>query len=386
MKHKTMRPRNILNLLLLLACAAPALAARPLPVPAPPSFNDKSHILIDFDSGQTLAAENADKRIEPASITKLMTVYIAFSELKKGNLAMDDEIPISERAWRMGGSKMFVKVDSKVTVENLLHGIITQSGNDATVAMAEHIAGSEDSFADYMNEYAKQLGLTGSHFENSTGWPHKDHYMTARDIATLSRALIRNFPKLYDDFFHVKVFTYNNIKQYNRNSLLWSDKSVDGVKTGHTEAAGYCLVASAKRDGMRLISVVTGTPSNNARKTSSQSLLNYGFRFFETYKLFDADQPISSVRVYKGEIETLPIVAKGPVYVTAARGQRDNLTTTAELPGKLIAPIKKDEKLGTLKIDYAGKTIQQTPLYAGKAVPSGGIFQQLKDEVLLLFQ
>lgn len=372
--------------IVLFAGVSVASAALPLPVPDPPSFSGKSNILIDFDSGQILASQNPDMRIEPASITKMMTAYIAFAEIKKGNLSVDSELTVSERAWRMGGSKMFIEVGKQVPIEKILRGIIIVSGNDATVALAEHIAGSEDSFAGYMNQYAQDLGLTGSHFTNSTGWPDENQYMTARDIATLARALIKNFPDLYAQYYGEKEFTYNDIQQYNRNSLLWTDKSVDGIKTGHTESAGYCLVSSAKREDMRLISVVTGTDSKNARKTTSQALLNYGFRFFETFKLFNAGQPVSEVRVWKGATQQLPITANGAVYVTAPRGQRKNLGTSAELPGQILAPITKDQKLGALKVSYEDQVIYETPLYAAEAIDSGGIFQQLKDEVLLLFQ
>lgn len=372
--------------LILFLCFATPLLARPLPVPDPPGFSGKSNILLEFNSGQILASKNPDMRIEPASITKIMTAYIAFAEIKKGNLTLDEELTVSEGAWRMGGSKMFIEVGKQVPIDEILRGVIIISGNDATVALAEHIAGSEDSFADYMNQYAKDLGLENSHFENSTGWPHENQYMTARDIATLTRAMIRDFPDLYAKYYGEREYTYNDIQQYNRNSLLWTDESVDGVKTGHTESAGYCLVSSAKREDMRLISVVTGTNSKNARKTASQALLNYGFRFFETYKLFNAGQPVSEVRVWKGESDMLPITARGPVYVTGPRGQRDNLSTTAELPNQLIAPIEENQELGTLKVSYEGKVIHETPLYAGQAVQAGGIFQQLKDEVLLLFQ
>lgn len=372
--------------LLVLACIATPLAARPLPVPDPPSFSGKSNILLDFESGQVLASKEQDMRIEPASITKIMTAYIAFAEIKKGNLALGDMLTVSENAWRMGGSKMFIEVGKQVSIDDILHGLIVVSGNDATVALAEHIAGSEDSFAGYMNQYAEEMNLSGTHFVNATGWPDEDHYMTARDIATLTRHLIEDFPELYAKYYSVKEYTYNDIQQYNRNSLLWTDKSVDGVKTGHTDSAGYCLVTSAKRDGMRLISVVTGTNSNNARKTASQALLNYGFRFFETYKMFDADQAISQVRVWKGASDMLPITARGPVYVIAPRGQRKGLTTTAELPSRIIAPVAEDQKLGILKISYEDQVIAERPLYAEHAVESGGIFQQLKDEVLMLFQ
>lgn len=379
------KPRAFLLPLILLALATP-LTAQGLPIPDPPSFDAESYILIDHHSGQTLAAKNPDKRIEPASITKLMTAYIAFAEIEGGNLALDEKVTVSEKAWRMGGSKMFIEVGKQIPVKDLLEGIIVVSGNDATVALAEHIAGSEDSFAAYMNQYAKDLGLDDSHFTNSTGWPDPDHYMSARDIARLTRAMIRDFPEMYARYYGQKKFTYNDIKQYNRNSLLWTDASVDGVKTGHTESAGYCLVASAERNGMRLISVVTGTDSNNARKTASASLLNYGYRFFETYKLFDADQTITQVRVWKGAEKMLPVSAGGPVYVTAPRGARDKLSSQAALRSGLTAPIADGARLGRLEVAFDGETIHELPLFAAEPMPAGGIVRSLTDEVLLLFQ
>lgn len=371
--------------LILLALAAP-FAAQALPIPEPPRFDAGSYVLVDFHSGQTLAEHAPEKRVEPASITKLMTTYIVFSEIADGNLALDEEITVSEKAWRMGGSRMFIEVGKRIPVEDLLRGMIVVSGNDATVALAEHIAGSEENFATYMNQVAADLGLKNSHFTNATGWPQPEHYMSARDIARLTRAMIRDFPKMYDTYYSLKEFTYNEIEQYNRNSLLWTDPTVDGVKTGHTESAGYCLVASAERDGMRLISVVTGADSNNARKRASASLLNYGYRFFETYKLFDAGEPVARLRVWKGEREMLPVDAGGPVYVTAPRGARDKLSSRAALPPRLNAPIAEGAELGRLKIAFGDELLHELPLYAAEPMPAGGILRRLKDEVLLLFE
>ncbi|MES1941936.1 beta-lactamase [Salinisphaera sp. T5B8] len=377
--------KRLLYFVFLLMVTASALA-KPLPIPEPPSLDARSYILIDFDSGQVLAAKNAEQRVEPASITKLMTTYIVFDELKKGNISPDDKVTISEKAWRMGGSKMFIEVGTQVSVDDLLHGMITASGNDATVALAEYVAGTESTFADYMNQYGREIGLENSHFVDASGWPHENHYMSAHDIARLLGAIIRDFPDLYQQYFNEKKFTYNGIEQYNRNSLLWSDDSVDGGKTGHTESAGYCLSASAKRDGMRTIAVVTGTNSNNARKSQTAALLNYGFRFYESGHLFDAGKQIAEVRVWKGDDTMLPVVAKGAVDVAFPRGQRDALTTSAELPSTLLAPIKKGERLGTLEIKYGTKTLAQVPLYAGKDIERGGIFRQLTDEVMMMFE
>ena len=377
--------KRLLYIAFLLVVSASAFA-KPLPIPEPPSLDARSYILMDFDSGQILAAKNPEKRVEPASITKLMTTYIVFDELSKGNISPDDKVTISEKAWRMGGSKMFIEVGTQVSVDDLLHGMVTASGNDATVALAEYVAGTESTFADYMNQYGREIGLEDSHFVDASGWPHENHYMSAHDIARLLSAVIRDFPDLYTKYFNEKKFTYNGIEQYNRNSLLWSDDSVDGGKTGHTESAGYCLSASAKRDGMRTVAVVTGTVSNNARKSQTQALLNYGFRFFETGRLFDEGKEISEVRVWKGDDTMLPVVAKGAVDVSFPRGQRDTLTTSAELPSQLLAPIKKGERLGTLEVKYDSEVLAQVPLYAGKDIERGGIFRQLTDEVMMMFE
>jgi len=354
-----------------------------MPTPEPPRFDATSFLLVDFHSGQELASQDPDMRVEPASITKLMTSYIAFSEVKKGNLSLDEQVTISENAWRTGGSRMFVEVGSSVSVENLLRGVIIQSGNDASVALAEHIAGSESAFAEWMNSYARDLGMTGSHFVNATGWPDPDHYVTARDITALARALIRDFPEHYE-LYSEKVFEYNNIKQYNRNKLLWRDESVDGLKTGHTESAGYCLVSSAERDGMRLISVVLGTESENARASASQSLLNYGFRFFDTRRLYEAGEPITTVRPWKGAFDSLDLGSQHDLYVTVPRGRIGDITVEPEVADQLIAPLQGGTVLGELHVALDGERITSEPLVALRDVPKGGLWRQLVDEIRLL--
>lgn len=357
-----------------------------LPIPAPPDFPSNSYVLMDYQSHQLLAAYNPDKPVEPASITKIMTAYIVFDEIRNGRISLDDVVTVSEKAWRMGGSTMFLEVGDQVTVHQLLHGMITESGNDAALTLAEYVAGTGDAFAQYMNQYANWMGLNNSHFENPTGMPDDGHVMSAHDMALLSSHLIHDFPKLYAEYFSQKQFTYNNITQYNRNSLLWTDQSVDGVKTGHTESAGYGLVASAKRHGMRLVSVVTGTGSNNARTSASQALLNYGFRFFDTYKTFDAGETIAKITIWKGTSNKLPLVATDAVYVTAPRDSEGALTSKVKLPTRLFAPVKQGEKVGTLQILYKGETLKRTPLYAAKDVPTDGILGRMIDEFWLLFQ
>lgn len=360
--------------------------ARPLPIPEPPSLDATSYILVAAHSGQVLAASNPDKPVPPASITKLMTLYITFDAIRSGNISLNDKVTVSKKAWRTGGSTMFLEVGDTVTVDRLIEGVVVASGNDAAVALAEYIAGTVDAFAGYMNQYAKRLGLSNSHFMNASGLPHDNHYMSARDMARVMGAIINDFPKLYDRYFHDKKFTYNGITQYNRNSLLWTMDAVDGGKTGHTQEAGYLLVAAAEQDGMRLISVVTGTSSEDARVSQSRALLNYGFRFFDTGKLFDKGEVITKIRVWKGETKMLPVVAEGAVHITYPRGRRDQLTTTAKLPETLIAPVQKGERLGTLHIEYSQQLLLSEPLYAGKTIKEGGIIRGLVDEVLMMFQ
>ncbi|MGN8199973.1 D-alanyl-D-alanine carboxypeptidase family protein [Salinisphaera sp. RV14] len=378
--------RLFLFVAVLLVSVAASAADNSLPIPSAPSLGAKSYILVDYNSGQVLAAKNPDMHIKPASITKLMTCYITFDEIKHGNLSTKDKVTVSKKAWEMHGSQMFLKINEKVTVNQLLDGLITDSGNDAAVQLAQYIAGSTSTFVNYMNQYAKHLGMTNSHFSDVEGLPIADHYMSARDIATLYAAIVRKFPKLYQRYFNIKSFTYGGIKQYNRNTLLWSDPRVDGGKTGHTEKAGYNLAASGVSNGQRLICVVTGTDSARARANQCEALLNYGFRFYNDTKLFDNGKEISQIRVWKGAQSELPVVAHGPVSVAYPRGQRDALSTSAKLPGNLTAPVKKGERLGTLSIKYNGKTLKEEPLYAGKSIAKGGYVTQFIDDILMMFQ
>ncbi len=375
---------RLASLLLLLPFSMGTALASPA-VPAPPQVSASHYILQDFHTGHVLAEKGADERVEPASITKLMSAYLVFRELKEGRLTLDTPVTISKKAWKMPGSRTFVEVGKRVPVEVLLKGMIIQSGNDATVALAEQVAGSEDTFASLMNQQAEALGMTGTHFVNSTGLPDPEHYTTARDIATLARAVIRDFPDYYR-LYSEKKFTWNNITQYNRNKLLWRDKSVDGIKTGHTESAGYCLTASALRDGMRLVSVVLGDKSEEARATSTQALLNYGFRFFETRRLYDAGATLKEIRVWKGTVEQLPLGLDAPLWLTFPRGHYKSLEAVMERAEAVTAPVAEGVALGTLQVKLEGEVLAEEPLVALQAVPEGSLWQQLRDSVLLWFE
>ncbi len=356
-----------------------------VPVPAPPKLASKSFLLIDINSDTVLAQKKIDHSIEPASITKMMTAYVIYKELESGRLSKDELVTISEKAWRMKGSKMFVEVGSRVSVDELLRGLIIQSGNDASVALAEYIAGSEAVFADYMNQYAKKLGMNSTNYVNSTGWPHRRHKTTARDIAILSKALILEFPEHYK-LYSEKSMTYNGIKQYNRNKLLWRDKSIDGIKTGHTDSAGYCLVASAKRGEMRLIAVVLGTRSNKARTDQSQKLLNYGFRFYESHSLYAAGESLKDVRVWEGEKENLALGLMQDLNVTIARGQYKALKASMAIDQTIIAPVKKGQEMGSVVVKLSGDEIITMPLVALSSVEKGGLLQRAKDKFILMFE
>ncbi|HFD92774.1 MAG TPA: D-alanyl-D-alanine carboxypeptidase [Gammaproteobacteria bacterium] len=368
--------------LLTLSLALPALAA---PIPAPPQVAARAYLLQDFNSGRLLAQSNIHERMEPASLTKLMTAYIVFSELESGTITLSDQVRVSEAAWRMGGSRMFIEVNKLVSVEDLLKGMIVQSGNDASVALAEHVAGSEDAFVSLMNSYAEKLGMTGTHFVNSTGMPDPDHYTTANDLAILTRALIADFPQYYK-LYSQREFTFNGITQSNRNKLLWRDKSVDGVKTGHTKSAGFCLIASAQRNDMRLISVVLGTKGENARAQESQKLLNYGFRFFETRRLHGANQAITTVRIWKGEVEQLPLGLTEDLYVTVPRGRFDQLESRNNIAALIMAPAARGRQYGSLVVSLDGEEIAIRPLVALRDVAEGNLWQRLSDEALLLLE
>ena len=371
---------NVPALLLALVLAGPAFAAK---IPDPPAVDAKSWVLMDYASGEVLAEKNGDARAEPASITKVLLSYIVYDEIKKGRIKWDDEVLISEKAWRQGKdsseSRMFLNIGSKVRLEDLVHGIVIQSGNDASVAVAEHLAGSEDAFAELMNQYAQKLGMKNSHFTNAPGLPDPDHYSTAHDLALLGRALIREFPEDYK-VYSQREFLYNGIKQGNRNILLDMDRGADGIKTGHTSSAGFCLLSSVKRDDRRLIAAVMGTPSMKYRAQASLELMNWGFRFFETATLFGADKPLATVRIWKGEESQLPVGAQ-PMSLLLPRGGKDSIQFKTQVNEPVMAPVALNQPLGTIEVTVEGKVVRKLPLVALKAVPSGSLFQRLSDQV-----
>lgn len=356
-------------------------------VPDPPTLDAKSYVIMDYASGDLLAAREPDMRVEPASITKVMTSYIAFDEIRKGRLRYEDEVLISEKAWRQGidssESRMFVEVGSRVKMIDLLRGIIVASGNDASIAVAEHIAGSEDVFADLMNQYAARLGLKNTRFADASGLPHPEHYSTARDLALLGRALIRDFPEDYK-IYAEKSFKYKLAKaQPNRNGLLNKDPSVDGIKTGHTSSAGYCLLSSAQRDGRRLIAAVMGARSWAYREQASLELLNYGFRFYETVPLFGPSAPVATVAAYMGAEEQLPVGTLQPVVLSLPRGAKARLQINPQVTGQAVAPIAAGQVLGTISISLDGKPIRQEPLVALKPIAEGSLWTRAVDSVRL---
>ena len=351
-------------------------------MPSPPQLAASSYILIDVDSGKIIVESNADERLPPASLTKMMTSYIVSSELVKGNISSDDAVPISVKAWRMGGSKMFIREGTTVPVKDLLKGVIIQSGNDASVALAEFVAGDEGAFAEVMNQQASLLGMQKTNFVNATGWPAKGHLTTARDLSVLATSLIRHFPDHYT-LYSQKEFTFNGITQPNRNGLLWRDASVDGLKTGHTDEAGYCLVASAKRDDMRLVSVVMGAKSGRGREQETQKLLSYGFRYYETHQLYNAEQVINSPRLWAGASPSLDLVLADPIVLTIPRGQRDNLQVTIEVDNNIVAPILAGQSYGLLNISLNGEVLEQRELLAANNIDSAALFSRLWDHFIL---
>ena len=361
----------------------PAMALPP--VPAAPAVAARSYILVDFNSGEVLAEKEADVPVDPASITKLMTAYAVFSELRKGQMALHDLVTVSERAWRTGGSRTFIEVGTRVSVEHLIRGMIIQSGNDASVALAEHTAGTEESFAELMNEYARRLGMNNSNFRNATGLPAENHYSSARDIAILASAIILEYPEFYQ-FYSEREFTYNNITQRNRNQMLWRDPTVDGMKTGMTDAAGYCLVSSAKRDDMRLISVLLGTNSAKARADATQSLLNWGFRFFESHRLYTAGESVAAARVWKAELDTLDIGLSQDLWVTVPRGRYEQMEASLELQTPLLAPLTTEDSVGRIRVSLENRLLAERVLHPLAVAPEGGVVRRALHSVLLWFE
>ena len=353
-------------------------------VPEPPKLEATQYLLIDFLSGTELAAKDPDKRIEPASITKLMTAYILYQELEKGNISVDDRVIVSQKAWKMEGSRMFLEAGKKVPLGRMISGLIIQSGNDSAIALAEHIAGSEENFVRKMNDEAARLGMTNTNFVNVTGWPNPRHYMSARDIAKLTRTVISEYPEHYE-MYKEKEYSYNGIKQYNRNKLLWHDTTVDGVKTGHTESAGYCLLASAQRGSMRLISIVLGADSDKTRTNYSQQLLEYGFRFFETHKLYDANSVLTEARVWKGTQSKVPTGILEDFYVTIPKGHYSQLKGLMEIHKSIDAPVKRGDVIGTAIIRDLDRIVLQKPLVAMDSVDAGGTWTNISDTVKKVF-
>jgi serine-type D-Ala-D-Ala carboxypeptidase (penicillin-binding protein 5/6) len=360
------------------------------PVPPPPTLSAKSYVLMDHLTGQVLAAKEPELEVAPASITKVMTSYVVSAELRNGKVKLEDPVMISEHAWRGGGagtdgSTSFLPVNQTVPLKDLLYGMIIQSGNDASIALAEHVAGSEPTFAQLMNDYAKRIGLTHTHYVNSHGLDAEGHYTTALDVARLSRALIRDFPEDYA-VYKLKEFVFNGIRQHNRNTLLWRDPTVDGIKTGHHSAAGYCLAASALRDGMRLIAVVMGVSGEKVRADEAQALLNYGFRFYESHPLYKAGQVVAEPELWKGEVPKARLGVTADSLVTIPRGAYSRLKAQINVPKPLIAPLTRNAPIGTLTVELDGKKIHEAPVVALEDYPEGGFFKRLSDSIWLWWE
>jgi serine-type D-Ala-D-Ala carboxypeptidase (penicillin-binding protein 5/6) len=353
--------------------------------PSQPKLNAKAYLLVDVNSGKILAEQDSEKQLPPASLTKMMTLYVVSKALHNEQIHLTDKVHISKEAWKTGGSRMFVKAGQDVPIEDLLKGIIVDSGNDACVAMAEHLGGSEKGFTELMNQEAKRLGMLHSHFTDSTGLPDKALYTSAKDLAILSRALLKEFPEYYH-WYKQKWFTFNEIRQPNRNRLLWRDSFVDGIKTGYTADAGYCLASSAQKNDMRLIAIVLGSPTDAARADDSERLLKYGFRFFETHRLYEANKPLASISLYKGIENTLPVGVMRDQYVTIPTGQYQHLTIKTEASKYLQAPIEKGQAVGELVISFNNELLSKRTIYALKSVPQAGLFSRAQDSVALKFK
>ena len=375
---------RIFFLALSLTILAAQASAQSVLIPSPPQIAGSSWVLIDPLSGHVIMEHNSNERLPPASLTKMMTAYIVERELDEGRISMSDMVPISVKAWRTEGSRTFVREGTSASVEDLLKGVIIQSGNDASVALAEFIAGSEGAFVDIMNQQAQLLGMTNTHFQNATGLPSTDHFSTAYDLALLARAIIQDYPENYP-LYAEKHFTYNNIRQPNRNALLWRDDSVDGLKTGHTEEAGYCLVASAKRGETRLIASVMGTVSSEARSQEVQKMLNYGFRYFESERLFRAGQELMAAKVWGGSADQVSVGMADDVFVTIPRGSRNKLESSVDLDSVIKAPIKVGDELGRVRVLIDGEVLVEQPVLALTEVQEGGLFKRLWDAIKLFF-
>ncbi|NOT65742.1 MAG: D-alanyl-D-alanine carboxypeptidase [Methylotenera sp.] len=365
---------------------SPQAFANNAQVAPPPNLAVKAYLLKDYNSGNVIAAQKSDMRVEPASLTKIMTAYLSFKALKNRQLTLTQALPVSNAAWKIEGSKMFIEPNKPVTVDELLHGMIIQSGNDASITLADGIAGSEAQFADMMNIEAQRLGMKNTHYMNATGLPDAQHYTTANDLAMLATALITDFPDQYQRLYSVKEYTYNKITQPNRNRLLWLDPFVDGMKTGHTESAGYCLIASAKRDGTRRISVVLGAATDAARATESQKLLNYGFQFYDSKLVYKKDQAISQLKVWKGNVNLVASSVTEDLYVTVPKGEYANVKAVMSSMQPLIAPIKKGQVIGNIKFTLNGKVIDERTLVATKNVETAGVLGRAWDSIKLLLQ
>lgn len=374
----------MIRLLTLSLLLIPTLALS-RPIPAPPALAADSYLLADANSGSLIAEKEVDKKIEPASITKLMSAYLVFQAIKDKTISENDAVVVSEKAWRMQGSRMFIEVGKTVPVSDLLKGMIVQSGNDATVALAEHVAGTEEAFVGMMNDQAAELGMTGTHFTNATGWPDPDHYTTARDILALSKALMNDFPEFYP-LYSEKTFTYNDISQSNRNRLLWMDKRVDGLKTGHTDSAGYCLVSSAMQNDTRLIAIVLGAKNDNERIRQSKALLDYGFRFYETRQLYNAGEKLLTAKIWKGASDTVDLGVRDALYVTFPKGQYEQLDAKLDHPKTLEAPVNQGDEVGTITVALGDKVLDKRPLVALNGVEAGGFISQFIDRLMMTFE
>ncbi len=382
--------QSLFNCLGLLVCVAflisysASIQARQVIIPSPPQLAASAYFLMDTNTGRVLVEHNADEQLPPASMTKMMTSYIVSAEIERGSISPDDLVEISVKAWKKGGSKMFIREGTRVPVKDLLRGVIIQSGNDASIALAEHLAGSEEAFADVMNQQAALLGMTNTVFKNSTGWPEEGHVTTARDLAILGTALIQDFPEHYK-LYSEKYYSYNGINQPNRNKLLFTDKTVDGIKTGHTEEAGYGLAASSEKNGMRLVSVVIGTRSESARASESQKLLSYGFRYYYTHKLYSEGDVVNTAKVWKGKSDKMDLAIPRDVFLTVPRGSESDLVASVHIDQVIEAPIQQGQELGNVVVTLQDEELLNIPVIASTSIEQAGFFSRISDSISLFF-